>query len=261
MSFKNKLQEYFQKLGSDLPRYTYTRIGGEDHAPKWECQVEIAPNHITALCCYMSEVKSSKKKASESAAKNASEALGLGASNLYIETSVGISRFPRERYSSYSTFYLLDIENCPKSYAELCERRVLEEDDIVIAFHSKNTVHLYYKVMQDELKYGFPIKFYKAQSAHKDAADVRMSMFVGEIIGFAQGIQHQKFAPDCCITHSIEEDKILSNIERGVPIRFVIFTNDHFGEALADIINTYPCDESERVSFISEVYHHVSEII
>jgi len=255
MSFKNKLQEYFQKQGLDLPEYTFTNESKEDHNSRWQCVVKIAPVPIVSEFSYKGAVKSSKKKASESAAKIASEALGLEELKAKETTRITILA-PSE--DTYSTFYLLDIENCPKSYAELCERRVLKPDDAIVAFYSKNTVHIQHKIKEDVAKYGFPVRFYKALSAHKDAADVRMILFVGEMMGMVKGVQtvKSKNYSGC----SEEENKIVSNVIHGVEIRFVIFTNDHFGEALADIINTHPCNDSERVSFISEVYHHVSDI-
>lgn len=291
MSVKNQLQEFFQKRGLGLPNYTYTRVGGEDHMPAWICQVELPDRNGDGCTSYLSEVYSSKKRASEAAAKLALEGVGLceetfcsfereervigeeirdlGAS--FVPRSPPTMIDPRASSAVHGdrvpTFVLLDLENAPNSYRELCERGELDDTYAIFAFYSKNSNHIYRKVLQEIELYRVPIYFYKAHSAHKDAADVRMALFVGEMLGTIRYARsdpgpYGRYLGLSAIPAEINGSIILDATEDGsISARFIIITNDHFGEALGDLINNYYYNRPGEMQMTAEVYHCVSEMV
>jgi len=292
MSAKNQLQELIQKRGLPLPSYTYIRSGGEDHAPEWSCQMEykvISSDSLSTSAT--SGIWSSKKKASEEAAKIALEyhfsgsdspcprnrgrdrgrdreklvfgdKWGLGASFKAESPEIPKSKrtvVPRKEDNS-STFILLDLENAPNSYEELCQNVSLDETYTLFGFYSKNSHHIYKKVCEQYRTYQVPIYFYKAHSAHKDAADVRMTLFVGEILGIMRYSLHGGYAPLSTISAE-DNGLIFLNIENCIIMKFIIITNDHFGEALGDLINNYYYNSVGEMEVKADVYHCVSEMI
>lgn len=287
MSVKNELQEFFQKRGLGLPHYTYTRTGGEDHTPAWVCQVELPDKDGSGFKSYLSEVYSSKKKASESAAKLALENIGLCEETFSsYEREEGIlvdqinfrereelltslpSKDPRAppltENDRVSTFVLLDLENVPNGYKDFCQKRELDDAYTIFAFYSKNSSHIYKKVLREIELYQVPVYFYKAHSAHKDAADVRMSLFVGEILGTIRNARPSAFPYSGYFDIPAETNGsiILDSKEDGsVNMKFIIITNDHFGEALGDLIKNYYYNITGEIQVSAEVYHCISEML
>lgn len=288
MSVKNELQEFFQDCGLSLPKYTYTRAGGEDHMPRWICQVELPDIEGEGCLSYMSEEYSSKKRASAAAAKIALENIRLLHSPTFssferderIEVEevrdLGASFVPRSsprvdpsvkiEKEHTSTFILLDLENSPNSYKELCQKMSVDETYTICAFYSKNSNHIYKKVHDEMTFYRVPVYFYKAHSAHKDAADVRMALFVGEMLGTMRYAKSDPCAYGGFAATRFQAETngsiILEAREDGsINVKFIIITNDHFGEALGDLINKYYYNSPGEMQVSAEVYHCVSEMI
>jgi len=290
MSVKNQLQEFFQKFGLGLPHYTYTRTGGEDHTPAWICQVELPDRNGEGCASYLSEIYSSKKRASEAAAKLALEGVGLCEETFcsfereertIVEEvrGLGASFVPRSspridlcdpssvHGDRVPTFVLLDLENAPNSYRELCQKRELDDTHTIFAFYSKNSSHIYRKVLQEIELYQVPVYFYKAHSAHKDAADVRMALFVGEMLGTMRYARsdpgpYGRYLGLSAIPAETNGSIILDAREDGsISAKFIIITNDHFGEALGDLINNYYYNRPGEMQITAEVYHCISEMV
>lgn len=64
MSMKNKVQEHYQKLGIELPKYETFRCGGSDHIPHFKSKVTLMDNQI-----FEGKISNNKAKAEESAAE------------------------------------------------------------------------------------------------------------------------------------------------------------------------------------------------
>lgn len=290
MSDKNKIQEFLQKQGLPLPIYTYTRCGGEDHKPEWNCQIEcrFSLEKDSEKEIFTSSTWNSKKKASEEAAKLALEYIDTSdfkiskdyldnESKIFVnkELSLGASfknelplvSLDKEGYCSFegnnTIIILLDLENAPNSYENLCNKmalKLMDENYVIIGFYSKNSYHIYMKVYEQIKVYNIPVYFYKAHSSYKDSADIRMIMFVGELLGI---IRYNICENSMTVSNIPAENNGVIFIKRhSIPnIKLFIITNDHFGEALGDLINNYYYNTPEIMNIKAEVYHSVSEMI
>jgi len=286
MSAKNKIQEFLQKHDLPLPIYKYTRCGGEDHEPEWNCQIEfsISLEKDSEKESFTSSIWTSKKKASEEAAKLALEYLDISNLN-YSHTkrkisindnlSLGSSFRGKMSYSSpikedylsfeenNTIFILLDLENAPNSYENLCNKmalKLMDENYVIIGFYSKNSNHIYMKVSEQIKIYNVPMYFYKAYSAYKDSADIRMIMFVGELLGI---IRYNIRENNRSVTNISAESNgsIFMECQTIPNIKIFIITNDHFGEALGDLVNNYYYNTPDIMNIKAEVYHSVSEMV
>jgi hypothetical protein len=70
MSYKNILQEFYQKKGDPVPRYVTRKVGGQPHQPIWSSIVLVADGST-----YYGEELGDKKAAEQSAAKVAYESV------------------------------------------------------------------------------------------------------------------------------------------------------------------------------------------
>lgn len=68
MSYKNNLQEFYQKKNEPLPKYVTKKVGGQPHQPLWSSMVLVADGST-----YYGEELGDKKAAEQSAAKIAYE--------------------------------------------------------------------------------------------------------------------------------------------------------------------------------------------
>jgi vacuolar-type H+-ATPase subunit E/Vma4 len=214
MSNKNKLQEYFQKQCLTLPIYNSLRIGGKDHEPIWSCNL----NTVNGINFYAEST--SKKIVEEKVASIALETLLAKSQNkeninkLSIIKSILLPNTNKNNiqksYSNLDSFLNHYNENISKSYknfifVDLDNVDLLEEmlysnsNSLFIIFFSKNTS----KKVDQYFSYSNATLF-QAITVVTDASDHDLS--------FICGILYTQY----------------KNL-----VKYIIFTKDHFGEAIA----------------------------
>lgn len=98
MSYKNLLQEYYQKIGEPTPKYKTERCGGSPHEPLWISIVTLPNGKM-----YKGDMKSDKKSAEQYVAKMVYDIL--------------INKSQREKF--YDKFVIfVDAENKPNFVGE-----------------------------------------------------------------------------------------------------------------------------------------------
>jgi hypothetical protein len=162
MSSKNRLQEFFQKRGLPLPKYTTSRAGGPDHKPIWVCQIQLPDGDIV-----MGSPESSRRAAELSAAEDALTQI-TGDEEEY-EDSGMLS-------PDLKTVILIDIENQPKALEEILN---LETTNITV-FGFISTGHpLIDKIEGSDLNEDKRFTWWIVNSTRKNAADIGMSYATG----------------------------------------------------------------------------------
>jgi hypothetical protein len=160
ISYKNTLQEYYQKNGGVLPKYTSRQVGGPPHAPLWQSKVE------TEIGIFEGIIADSKTRAENSAAEFA----------LYILDTTKVKKEkPNIRFSD-RTVILVDVENKQKFIDHLASKYDLDENTDIVAFCVTKTMQLL-------SKYSNEVKRVIVDSSRNDAADVAMILYVGKLIG------------------------------------------------------------------------------
>lgn len=152
-SYKNKLQEKFQKRGKSLPKY-YTIQRGDKYNPVWISEVELYDGMriIGSLC-------KRKIDAENSAAMNALKEIKE------CETMI------KNDYDVSRTVMLIDIENMPKIIDELGETKYMEIYGFVGEHHCLANK-----------KYGEKVNKIISPSNRKDGTDTCMQVFVGYLL-------------------------------------------------------------------------------
>lgn len=156
MSFKNDLQEIYQKKGDTFPIYTTLRVGGTDHNPCFVSTVTL-PSGIVVKGKNCSNRKAAEKSAAEEALRDIRE-----------EETNSVSSV--ENYDLSGITLYIDMENLPK-----------EHNNIKYPVEKIGYVSRRHAIAQKVTEYDFPIII--VNSLHKDASDVFMCMDIAEKIG------------------------------------------------------------------------------
>jgi len=235
-SDKNALQEYFQKLGKSLPKYESKKVGGEDHAPVWQSKVVLFDGSS-----YKGKPAESKSESDSYAARFALKRLSQFSSpsthNSSQFSSPSTHNPPKKssknnlKYPSLGNFknskpskkitpnkinlemyervcLLVDIENQQNALKILNERFGCIKWFEVYIFISKGNP-LISKIKSECNEESFFVKIIEVPSTRKDAADVGLSLVAGEMI---------------------------INNEYDI---FIILSNDHFADPLAECMKNY----------------------
>jgi hypothetical protein len=158
VSFKNRLQEIYQKIGLPLPEYnTVTTNDGY-----FISNVSII--HNGKLEGYTGNKEASKTKAEMSAAELAYNTIKgtikLSAHNIPVE------------YEGPSVVLVIDLENKQKALEELSQKYMLPTPDIrVVAFVTKDHGSI------PKIKY--PVEFKIIKCKLRDAVDLAITMWLG----------------------------------------------------------------------------------
>lgn len=256
MSAKNRLQEYFQKRNLTLPEYTYESCFEDDKSPLWKSKVEVwipfHKNGDTEFYEFLSGECVSKKEASKKAAMLALEEIEK------IEQRLKKLKFLDKiklKEDSTHTFIFLDLENVPNSFMETCEHINLSgrKDIHLIGFTNKDSEHIRKKVTSESEYYGQSIHLAKVLSSGKDAADIAICFFIGQILGATQTLlKHEK---ECDDKITFKMQSLSFDIETTKPchLRFIICTKDHFGKTLQELINSFD-DENYSAKNVSSIF-------
>jgi len=257
MSVKNKLQEYFQKKGKKLPLYSYTRYEKENSNPIWKCTVEFWTNEVEGAADeifeFTSEKCTSKKEASIQAAEMALEEINKLERRM-VSLKLKDRIVLREDFTH--TFIILDLENVPNSFAEVCEHINLSarKDVHLLGFTNKNSEHIRKKIISESEYYDQSINLAKVLTVCKDAADIAIVFLVGHILGSTQTLL--KCENECNSEITIKMHSLEFSVKTGAYYyyRFVLCTKDHFGETLKQLINGFGGNYvAENVSSILEL--------
>ncbi len=269
MSAKNQLQEFFQKKGLRLPEYTYIREGGGDHCPEWCCEIELPEGTTfkTARCA-------SKKNSSKQAAEMALSWLDVYKTTMLKEVKKKQIRLLED---AAHTFVLLDLENVPHGYRDLCERvcfdslpqggsESLKDTVTIVGFVGYAAPHIRSKILREQKEYGQQIFVIEACSSCSDAADLKMCMWVGELMAsfeaeYDRSIKTMDYHPHFELpTQDVYEQLITFGIGTRPKIRLLIVTGDHFGKGLVELINGENSGE-ESIEWRAELYYTVNDIV
>jgi len=268
MSVKNRLQEFCQKRNYPLPKYLCSREGGPDHSPKWRgkvtCVIEGTEQIFIADRTFYST-----KDATKQAAQQALDYL-QGVNDMEMIAKEESKK--RLHSDALHTFVLLDLENVPHAYRDFCERfKVSEREEqlSIIGFCSCASGHVRTKVERERKEYGIKIHIVEACSSHYDAADIRMSMWVGEMMAsVALQCEYAQTGLNFCPELEIFLDRdqvplyIPFKISKDcIPIRLILITGDHFGKSLTELIGDgakeirYP-----KIEWRAQLYRCIEEI-
>lgn len=192
-SYKNLLQEYFQKNKSEVPKYkTFRTDQNKDNDPVWNSVLIIDEQRFNC------EGKS-KKDAEIGVAEMAYEYLTKNGTftenkdNISITKTQKVQQLNEIQLNKFHKIILVDGENCDFSLNEL------KDDTLVIIFAAKNTTKNI--IFQHQAKYENCYVFL-SDCVGKDAADHYLTFFAGK----------------------------LSMIELNA--NFYVLTKDHYGEHL-----------------------------
>lgn len=258
MSAKNWLQEVFQSRGTRLPEYTFYREGGEDHCPKWRCEVNLKHGKDTIV--FSSECCISKKEASKQAAEKGLEWCERGSNE---ESAVG--KYLDDDAIAH-TFVLLDLENTPHSYRDLCRHISINDADRVsiVGFYSHASTHIRNKVLRDMKENTRTLHLVEVKSSRSDAADIGMCLWVGKMMAKLEcDIPMCKDLGNWCPTFRLEltAEAALSmsfGIASMPTIRIIVITKDHFGKALVELVDDHP---HPHVLWKAQCYYSIEEIM
>lgn len=166
-SYKNLLQEHFQKQNLPLPYYKTDRIDGLDHEPVWRAQLELDDT------LYESEGSSKK----EAEAKVAEQAY-LDYCKKPIKTEIKLDRKQKVNelinidFGQYESIIMVDGENCD------IDMMKINSNMLVLFFAAKNTTKN--KIFEYQSKYDNCYVFL-SQCVGKDAADHLLTFYTGKL--------------------------------------------------------------------------------
>jgi hypothetical protein len=222
---KNKLQEYYQKLGLSNPVYNTVRVGGEDHVPVFTSVVTLEDG------TKIPGVEASNKKMAEMSA--AEEALKSLVSKLDTKVrtkkvTAGGEFIPRPSFTkvrlspSSKIGVFIDGENLPNFATELVERIEEElQEDLDIFYFIGEHHHNLEKVLPDR------VKRIISASSRPDGTDTCIQLHVGVAL----------------VNETYDH--------------YIIATRDHFGGSLVDMITAegYPWkpQKAMMVSTVSQI--------
>ncbi|ARF12367.1 double-stranded RNA binding motif-containing protein [Klosneuvirus KNV1] len=166
-SYKNLLQEHFQKNNLPLPYYETNRIDGLDHEPVWRAQLELDDT------LYESE-GSSKKEAEIKVAEQAY----LDYCQKPVKQEIKLDRKQKVKelrdidFSQHDSIIMVDGENCDIDMGKI------NANMLVLFFAAKNTTKN--KIFEYQSKYDHCYVFL-SQCVGKDAADHLLTFYAGKL--------------------------------------------------------------------------------
>lgn len=212
-SYKNLLQEHFQKNKLQLPSYETIRIDeGTDNEPIWKSTVTLMNDKSYG------GISKTKTDAEMSAAKNAYEYLILNGSGIGTRqnTTSSVPRLQKTKnltdinINNYKRILLVDGENCD------LEIERVDSNILVLIFVSKNTT----KNLVFRLQHNNPNCYvFISNSVGRDAADHLLTFYAGKLSVLYENIEcyvltkdHygeflEKFMNNCKFICSIDEIK------------------------------------------------------
>lgn len=261
MASKSKLNEFSQRNGWRLPEYTYFREGGQDHCPNWICELNMMIEG--EVMKFNSNSCSSKGLASAEAAQVALKSL----KNFVKRRTEKEIRVLDPSYDH--TFLLLDLENVPHAYRNLCEYLEFDQGKVhIFGFGSLSSPNIKTKINKEISSLEKEIIFIEAQSLHSDAADVKLVMMIAELqttINLKCLFEKEVLNLKPEITFPLDTGRFIT-IPLKLPkdnlnFRIIIVTNDHFGKALVDILNAFPFSKYDKnIHWTTNIYHSIKEI-
>lgn len=193
MSYKNTLQEYFQKRKQNLPVYDTYRDGGSAHSPLFVSKLTLDDGQV------FNGTGQNKKKAELDAA-----ILALQSLNLYNNTDKADESNTKSQKCTFNTktAILLDLENIAGEVQKYKNLQYTNDIDI-FGFVSSN-----HPLAKSDLE---PIKKFVVKSDEADAADIALAVKFGQILfyGYQKHIivTSDHFASSLpAITESISEN-------------------------------------------------------
>lgn len=166
-SYKNLLQEHFQKQNLPLPHYKTNRIDGLDHEPVWQAQLELYGT------IYESNA-SSKKEAELKVAEQAY--LDYCQKPVKLENKIDRQQKVKELheidFNRYHSIILVDGENCDIDISKISSNM------LVLFFAAKNTTKN--KIFEYQSTYDNCYVFL-SQCVGKDAADHLLTFYAGQL--------------------------------------------------------------------------------
>lgn len=268
MSIKNKLQEFCQKRGYPLPKYVCLREGGLDHKPQWRGKV---------TCIIKGEKKIFMTDRTFYSTKDATKQVAQRAFDHLQGINTFDVKFNKEnkkclQSEASHTFMLLDLENVPHAYRDFCERFKIPEKEnqfSIIGFCSRAAGHIRVKVEREIKEYNVKMNIVEACSSHSDAADIRLSMWVGEMMT-SLALQCKYMQKSICYWMNIkiflDRDQLPLSIpfkisKDCIPIRIILVTGDHFGKSLTELIGSGVKDiHYPKIEWRAELYRCIEEI-
>lgn len=165
-SYKNWLQEHFQKNGLALPKYQTEKINGLDHDPIWQSKLELN-GHI-----YIGDGSTKKEAESVVAGKAFINYKKIIIPDVKVERKQKKELMEID-FNQYSTVLLVDGENCDIDMIKLINSNV-----IVLIFAAKNTTKN--KIFEYQTSYNNCYVFL-SQCVGKDAADHLLTFYAGKL--------------------------------------------------------------------------------
>lgn len=163
-SYKNLLQEHFQKNGLDIPIYQTDRINGPDHEPVWLSKLQFNDKVYTADGY-------SKREAEANVAKKAySDYCPKPVQEVKIERKQKVDNMKDIDFGLYESILLVDGENC--------DLDKVNSNMLVLFFAAKNTTKN--KIFEYQMNHKNCYVFL-SQSVGKDAADHLLTFYAGKM--------------------------------------------------------------------------------
>jgi len=165
-SYKNLLQEHFQKSGLLIPIYKTNRLDGPDHEPIWRSQLQFGDT--------IYEAEGSSKKDAE--LKVAEMAYLDYCQKQVQEMKIGRKQKANElqdiKFDEYDSILMVDGENCDLDINKI------NSNMLVLFFAAKNTTKN--KIFELQSKYENCYVFL-SQCVGKDAADHLLTFYAGKL--------------------------------------------------------------------------------
>ena len=168
MSAKNDLQEFLQKHKKPFPKYSTSRVGGNDHDPMWRSKVILYDERV-----FISDKCKSKKQAELDVAGEAFKALKECGFDCE-EKSFNFS------FEDKKITILVDIENKPKFIQNFVDS-VKTSNIKIMGFISDSSI-LHHKILNSDFIKDERVNIVSVPSTRLDSADVGMIMAVGFLL-------------------------------------------------------------------------------
>jgi hypothetical protein len=188
MSFKNKLQEIYQKQQIDLPKYITELLPSQQHSPIWKSTI-ITCDGLTATSTANSK-KQAELKCAEIILDNLSFKHHI---NKHYVNNKLINKFIYDL--EVDIYIFIDIENRPKFLDKLFSQIEFISNTACMCYiyvvgtsHNPSYIKAYqtysniYDINKNDYSNIIDIEFVGIESMYKDAADIAMAVKVGEML-------------------------------------------------------------------------------
>ena len=166
-SYKNLLQEYFQKNKLPLPVYNCININSDKTNPIWK----------SAVFCFNMEftgIGNTKKAAENTSAKNACTHFFVAKNTIKSDAPIKqkVNSLADIQFDKYKTVLLVDGENCDININKI------SKDILILIFVSKNTTKkLVFQLQNDEEN----CYLFISERVGPDAADHLLTFYAGKL--------------------------------------------------------------------------------